>query len=150
MTQFPRAIFRRVPVFLSLAAVFAATLGGPLIVVCRAPGGHFGMKVLILSSIAGQDACCDCLTWQLPDRSDEEGSAASIWSDDCQQPCNDTSLTQPFTHAIFRVDQIQPLETPPIDAFAISGLPLDRVPPGARSLGAPPILEFLRTSVLLI
>lgn len=150
MIHAQRSILRRVPVFIALAALLVATLGGPFLIVCRAPGGHFGTKVLILSSLADRDDCCDCTTCGLAGQPQATDGAPSIQTGSCGQPCNDTSLSQPFTHAVFRADDLAPIATPAIDAFAISGLPIVRVLPGAESLGAPPILEYLRTSVLLI
>jgi hypothetical protein len=141
---------RRFPALLSLVVLLTTSVWGPFLVVCRAPGGHSGAKLLIFRPTEEQLDCCDCLTCQVPSPASDTPESSSIGPEACQQACRDASLTHPFTNAISRSHETNPLSPPIFSLAPVAGLLSTQPVAAIRLERASPVLKFIRTTVLLI
>jgi hypothetical protein len=138
------------PLAAILAILVVAWTGacGQTVVLCRAPGGHFGVKIVLADD--GEDACCDCAGCGSLDTG-VSSHPLSLAPGSCGQPCSDTSLTQPYTRSSLR-----PQVCPPSLAVCIpvmSRPDVSREPVLAQVCGDPALpyrLASVRVSVLLI
>jgi hypothetical protein len=133
-----------------MVAVLATSLCGSFFVVCRAPGGHFGTKVLFTQALAAGDPCCECLTCPLTQVGEEAPDCPSLEKGECPGFCTDYSLTGPFTHSVSRAHEMLSPGGPIVLPVFYAGLPTERPIGRVRSEIVQHRLAFLRVSVLLI
>jgi hypothetical protein len=140
---------RRPMALLVMLAVLAGGISGPFLVVCRAPGGHYGTKILLVLDGETTEACCDCTGCFFPG-DDGDGQGPTLDQVPCTQPCSDSALSQPFTVSHSRTFALASIEPAPVPALFApladrKGL---RAAPGHE---VPPYrLASVRVSVLLI
>jgi hypothetical protein len=141
-------VLPRAAAILAIVTMTISGLCGPLAVICRAPGGHFGPRILLFQEHETA-SCCDCVTCLLPGSvADREG--ISLERAPCDQPCSDASMTQPFTVSSPRSPVLACIEPVPTPQFLAPPQDAGCAPVVSESEAPPYHLASIRASVLLI